>query len=465
MGSGAAARRALWGAALVLPLLGACGGGGPERRSVLVVAVDTLRADRLGYAGHTRPTSPRVDALAAEATRFDVAYAPSSWTLPSVASMLTGRYPASHGMRAADGALPADVPDVAALLRAEGFATRAVVGNALVSRDRGFARGFDVFDDTHARGPRYVSSAAITRVATGWLEELAAAPEPFFLFALYYDPHNDYVRHPDVGFTPARAGRLAGDETIHVLRRLDPPPSEAELELVRALYDEEVRTTDAAIGELLDALERLGLADDTAVVFTSDHGEAFRDRGWFGHTRDVTEEVVRVPLVVRDPDVAGAARVDTPVSIVSLAPTILELAGVDGRALDAQAPSLGPWIRGEARAYDAPLLAEVDFDPLQERNAESRAHKRALRVGDHKLIVDDDAGTARLYDLARDPGERVDLAAERPDVLDGLQAALASARGWAAREGRDAAALEMTPEQLETLRALGYLEPGSGSDE
>jgi arylsulfatase A-like enzyme len=310
------------------------------------VVVDTLRADRLGCYGAERDTSPSLDALARGGVRFERAYATAPWTKPAVASMFTGLYPAAHGAGRVKNALPEGARTLAEILREAGYRSAGVVSHDVVRAVNGFAQGFDRYLESEAGGHDHVSTPGVTEQALAELADLAAGDAPFFLFVHYFDPHYNYKRHPGVGFAAERAGRLDGSQPLVSLRRWGEDLSDAELGFLRDLYDEEIRFTDAGIGRLLEGLERSGRGGNTYVVATADHGEAFLEHGWLGHTRSLYDVLLRVPLLVRGPGLDPRV-VEEPVSLVGLLPTVLDLLGVEPPQ-GLHGVSLAPALRGGA---------------------------------------------------------------------------------------------------------------------
>jgi arylsulfatase A-like enzyme len=438
-----------------------CGGGKNAPRNVLFILVDTLRADHLSAYGYARDTSPALEKLAEGGVRFDRAYAPAPWTKPSVASMFTGQYPHRHGLNFVLATLPASAQTLAERLSQAEFATAGVVSHGFVGPKNGFDQGFDVFDAEEAKGHSHVSTVGVTKRALTLLEHLREHERPFFLFVHYFDPHYEYRRHREVAFASESAGRLRGGEDIHDLRAMGPSLSAEEVAFLEDVYDEEIRFTDAGIGELLDALEALDLDDDTLVVVTADHGEEFFGRGWLGHTRTLYEEVIRVPLIVRVPGSEGPGRaVSAPVSLVSLAPTILDYLGVDAPDAAFQGPSLRPLIDGSPDAELPPVRSEVRFIVLSSESvlAEKAAFKHALIDGRYKLIKDFRGQSYELYDLERDPGERENLASSRPELLQEMKVALSRTQDVEAKSSAAAEDATLDPKDAERLRNLGYID-------
>jgi arylsulfatase A-like enzyme len=436
-------------ALLVLGTL-ACAPPAPKRNVVLIV-VDTLRADRLGAWGFPRGTTPHLDALARRAVSFPRAYAPATWTLPSVASILTGLHPTTLAATQFRSRIPEAVETLAERLRREGYGTAAVVSHILVASRGGFARGFDHFDEEEIGGTARVSSPGVTARGERLLRTFAATGKPFFLLLHYFDPHWKFVRHDGYGWSAASAGRLDGGERHQDVTVLDPPPTAEEIAFLADRYDEEVRFTDAAIGRILRSLETLGIEEETIVVVTSDHGEELWDHGRFGHgdTQSLHEEVVRVPLIVRGLADRVAIERGT-VSLVSATPTILDLVGLP--VDDAfEAPSLaGPRTIG-------PVLCEFVFTGRPQLNEPARGVFRAWIDGRHKLVEDETGANVALFDLEADPAERVDLAhadaARAAALAEALHLRVAELR----RLAHPPETLDMTGTERERLEALGYV--------
>ena len=420
---------------------GACSGHeGTRARNLLIVCVDTLRADALGAYGAEPARTPALDRLAAASVVFERAHVAASWTLPSVGALFTSLYPSTTKLWTFENRLAASFTTLAERFQAAGFDTHGVASHVFFDRDYGLQQGFDSFDDelchwTREPGWKPVTSPDVSAKAVRWLEERAAARDgaPWLLFVHYFDPHLEYVDHEGVG----KKRGLRGE---------------------RERYRSEIAFTDRHVGAVLAALERTGLAPDTNVLFFSDHGESFFEHpGIRRHSFGLFEEELRVPLFLSVPGIPPR-RVAEPVRTVDLLPTLLELHGIASeRATEAEGTSLVPVLRGAAPA-DARALAEIR---LKEKEG-FRAN--ALVRGRHKLIEDVSKGTFHLFDLVADPAERRDLAAEEPALLAELQAELRAAIRAAeekAQRFEAAARIQHTPEQLEDLRQLGY----AGEDE
>ncbi|OLC53672.1 MAG: hypothetical protein AUH92_05450 [Acidobacteria bacterium 13_1_40CM_4_69_4] len=445
----------------------------PAHEDVILVVVDTLRADHLGIYGYDRATSPRLDAFARQATVFDAAWSAAPWTLPSVMSMMTSRYPSSHRVENDGLQLAADVPTLAETLQRAGYTTGGFVSHVYVSSLFGFGRGFEVFEDFGLSRPGYRLEAGmeppadrVTDAALAWLR--GRARRPAFLLVHYFDPHWPYAP-PEAYralFPVSYRGPLDAsyDSISKFLDPLTPIPEDYRRFLVDR-YDGEIRFVDDQIGRLLDGLVATGRAPRSWVVVTADHGEEFKDHGSMGHGRRLYEETIRVPLIIGRVAVAGRAagpgdvpgpdgivagsRVAVPVSGIDLFPTMAALAGAAapgglqgtslvpllGRGGETSPPaaSAGRPAPGAGPAPDRPLVCET---------IRLNAHLKAVRRGPLKLIESMDENRTEMYDLAADPFEKSDLSDSRPDDRRALVRTLFSqvdflSGGWNVRWSSD----------------------------
>ena len=417
------------------------------RPNVIIYLVDALRADRLGVYGCDRGLSPRLDAMAAEGVTFTDVTAQSSWTKAAVASIFTGYWPRAHGVNGPDDRLPDHVPTLPELLRADGYRTAAVVANAYVGEPFGFGRGFDSFECLeHTRGRSEVIHGRLEQ----WFEARGDAQSPFFLYVHTIDPHAPYA--PPTPFRETFAASVEDPsvgqvETVRGLVMGSVEPSDALGEDLRLLYDAEIAANDASFGRLLDLLDEVGELEDTLVIFTSDHGEAFGEHGTWTHGLDLYNEVLAVPLVMRLPGAASPGRrVTTPVQHIDLLPTILDRCGIGG----AEALPGGALLAGDRPAAvdaDRPVFAYLDYW--------GRTGATVLRDG-WKLIqpLSADFGARnRLYRHDVDPGETQELSAASPVRSGWLEAVLAGELTTRA----SGVATEVDAETNQQLEALGYL--------
>lgn len=448
-------------------------------RRVVLFLVDTLRADRLGAYGWPEPTSPHVDALAAEGVVFEQTSAAAPWTLPSVASLMLSTFLPEHGVVRDGDRVPAALPTLAERLKGLGWSTTSVFFNPYAGPLTGLDRGFDAC----LEAKREVGGEDVV----AWLARQPALPA--FLYLHNTTPHDPYVPAPrflapfgavepevvrEIEELLRRYRKLNRDNVLSLLQPEIPDNSDQQTEALQALaarraeietlYEAEVREADHHVGAAIEALRAAGAWEDTLFVLTSDHGEELGERGGFEHDQSVYEELLRVPLIVRFPGGAHAGtRVAAPVSLVDLVPTILDVLGRPDAAEGCRGTSLLPLVRGAA-APDGPRVTAFRLNrrKLYQPHEEARGDENvAVREGSWKGIWNVEHDTFELYDLARDPGETTDLAAREPERARRLRAharesrdELLSAGSGHARERTDS----LTPEQISRLRALGYFD-------
>ena len=344
------------GLSLIVIGAGSCTADDPN---VVLVVVDTLRADRLGCYGYETDTSPSIDEFARYSHLFEHAYATAPWTTPSVASIFTGRYPSSVGISDREVGLIDELVTLAELFTQRGYLTKGIVSHFFIDERLGFARGFELFNSREAGcGRSYASAPGVTEKAIRFIHRNGDGP--FFLFVHYFDPHYDYVMHAVLNTYPEYEGRLLSDDVkISKLRELSKGRelNRRDRRYLEALYDSEVCFTDHNVGLLLDALKQRGLYDDAMIVFTADHGEELGTApdGWVGHTKRLSQEMIRVPLMIKMPGQKQGRRILAPVSLVDLMPTLARAigmpipAGVQGRPIEI----------GNEEASARPVFAET----------------------------------------------------------------------------------------------------------
>ncbi len=395
--------------------------------NIVLLVVDTLRADHLSTYGYHRDTSPHLTALATRGVRFDRCFAQNNATHPSFTTLMTGLHPLNHGIVGHMGRRQLDnrIPVLAEVLRENGYRTCAVD-----TMGRWFRRGFDdyrryVFDQRET-GPMRSGEQA-NDLAIDLLRQANRGDRPFFLFVHYWDPHTPYLPPspfdrlfeqdgaPDSGLqgSAALSPAFAFQPLARYLRRwMGDAPS---LDAVVACYDAEVAYTDHCVGRLLDELDAPGLRDDTLIVVTGDHGESLGEHGIYYDHHGLYDPQLRVPLIVSQPSqLPEGTVVDAVVRHLDVAPTILDLAGLAGR-MPCEGVSLRDCIGGRAHPAGESILACEATWQL----------KLALRRPDWKLIRSlqpDEYGNPpiELYDLLSDPREERNVAGERPEVADDL---------------------------------------------
>ncbi len=424
--------------------------------NVVLIVIDTLRADHLGCYGHERDTTPNIDGLASEGLLFTNAISAAPWTTPSVASLLTAQYPAVLGIRGSPTRMHRGFPLLSEILRGHGYATHGVVSGPLLSASLGFGEGFDAYDESSATGHEDISSPSVTAEAIAFLR--ANPPEkPFFLFLHYFDPHYNYILHPQYDYYPAYDGKLRSGQPIQELWQQRHSMSEDDIRYLLALYDSEIMFTDEYIGRVLDELKHLGVYDNTIIVLTADHGEEFMERGWIGHTITLYQELIHVPLIIKLSK--GTAKiVESSVGLIDIMPTVLsylglEVAdGLDGRSLDLSAPE---------QITSMPVFSETfNNQPHRPEPVEPIA-LRSVTLKGSKLTYDEIPGIWRFYDLLADPLEQTNLFATDDARKDSLQKLLLD---WIEDVNSKLPAVPdqdqqdlFSPEQIRQLKSLGYL--------
>jgi len=464
----------------------------PRARNLLLIVIDTLRADHLSCYGYARATSPRIDQLAIEGIRFERSLAQKGRTSPSVATILSGTYPHTHGLLDIRSVLPDGVLTLAEILGPRGWRTAGMITNANLSHIFNFQQGFDDYVEL-GNADLHATADTLTNEAIPWLEEHRG--EPFFLYLHYVDPHAPYIP-PD-----AYKDRFAGDALYGRYRHLKPPlgsnsmgaidphavieNGSRDVDLYVARYDAEIAFTDAEVGRVLDAVDALGLREDTLVVLTADHGESMAENYvFFAHGKTPYDNSLRVPLIVRYPPAVGSPRVvETAVETTDIAPTVIAALGLP-RSPTFEGKNLWPLMLGAEGSPSRRVFAE--------EGATLRKLARVVSDERHKLIYNptgvdlprtafqpatlltrkglrrlwwaahDGPGAHELweyYDLQADPGETRNLYRRRPKVVASLQEDLAR---WTASAPPDRSpnrlALEdISIDQLKQLEALGYV--------
>jgi len=411
-------------------------------RGVILISVDTLRRDHVGAYGYSRPTTPTLDSLAHSGIVAEDAVSVSSWTLPAHLSMFTSVLPGTHGGVDSKQGFNRSVPTLAGVLKRLGYATHAVTSHLYVSKTYGVDEGFDSMNFRQDRLAENVANHAMDLVDR-------FGDRPFFIFLHFYDPHWHYAPPPEVLklFETSYSGKLTGN--LKDFQNLRPDQvSKADLDHLLALYDGEIRYTDNEIGRLITHLKEREVWRNTMMVVTSDHGEEFLEHGSWEHQKTLYEEVVRIPLVVAGPGVAPR-REPKPAGLLDIAPTILDF-------LKASAP---PTMQGvsllrplaDAREMYGETDQTLDGTRLSFLRGGAASWKAILRLDPLKQMV----RASEWYDLATDPGEK----ANRPPA-ESLRASIEGRtrdQGLKSRSGAASQPVELSPEQREKLRALGYI--------
>ena len=471
----------------------------PARSNIVLITIDTLRADHLSAWGYARPTSPAIDRLAAEGVRFDQATVQWPKTTPSFASIFTATYARDNGIvRTAGQPISCQFLTFPEVLKKQGYATYAVVANAAVGSEFFFNQGFDEYIETWklphgADGADPNRAEAVTNLAIGLLDKLQKTGKPYFLWVHYLDPHFPYEPPPgardkfqnDAHFDPSGKIQISdkpkqqmfGIGSEHMLE------GHTDLAFYIARYDAEIAYTDSQVGRLLDAMKKRSMLTKTLTAFTADHGESLGDHGYFfDHGRFSFQTCLHVPLVLHYPGVL-TPRVDRqPAELIDLAPTLLEAAGVPlPKGTWMQGRTLTPRLRGQGATHaaehgDDNAAAVLDHPGLAYSEAGWEGHnkwQKVVRDARFKLIFAQTRPEQRflggegvrftLFDLINDPGETGNVIDKFPQEAERLKKEL-----WrwekAPRfnvdvdtQGGTCGAREMDEETRKLLTSLGYL--------
>ena len=413
-----------------------------NRPNIILVSIDTLRADHIHGYGYERETTPTLDDLMQRGTSFLNTISPSPWTLPAHVSLFTSLYPHTHGVTDHMLAVNERVPALGELLGRAGYTAGAFTTSPNLSPRHGFGWGFDAYVCKEERAP------AVCERALAWLTQIQS--KEFFLFLHFFDVHNDYTPLPHYleMFESSYDGEIDGTgKILYEVRDGNMELSDEDVRHLIALYDGEIRQLDQTLGVFFGALEQKGLLSNTVIIITSDHGEEFMEHGGVLHGRTLYDELVKVPLILVGPTIPAGKLIETQAELIDIMPTILELCGVripsglEGRSLLA-------------------LISQSDADwpeiAFAEADHKNEVHdvKRIIRTDRYKLYYDRHTKQEELYDIVLDPGESNNILEQKPEVAEELRTKL---RAWMATRKGNPTTFTLTDNEKERLRALGYL--------
>jgi len=423
--------------------------------NVLLITIDTLRADHLGCYGYKRKTSPNIDRFAATATLFVNTYCQMPTTTPSMASILTSTYPRKHGLVKNGWRLSNSTPTLAEILRKNGYITGAVVSAFPLDAAFGLNRGFDQYDAEFAPDGftfghsmswegRYVTGAfdqradVATQKAIAWLKKNGS--QKFFLWLHYFDPHTPYI--PPEPYASA----FLKESTSELERRV-------------ASYDGEILFTDEEVEKVLDYLRQQGIDSKTLIIIMSDHGEGLGQHGFMGHGPYLYDEQTRIPLLMRLPRVIPEGqRIHALVESIDISPTVLDLLGLKAeKSFSGQ--SLVPVITNPEKAADRPAFLERrKYDTDRFLGIDVTGENFALRYGNMKYIWAPTQAREELYDLTSDPGELANIVDNsHSDLVQDMRQRI---RAWKANQevGSKIKTQTMDQDTRDKLRSLGYID-------
>lgn len=459
--------------------------------NVILISIDTLRADHLSCYGYGKRTTPNIDALAGEGTVFLQNYSTGVWTPPGHASMLTGLYVSEHGVygtrRLAEG-----VPTIAEVLKRHGYRTAGFVNNSQVGELVGFERGHDKFVEVwkgietdslveraisgllrktkEALGQTDMGAAQTNREFTDWINSANVGPEPFYAFLHYIEPHNPlnppqpfrnrYLKDvPSKNLDMAKIKKVAHNPLVCFIE--DVGLTDGEIAYLTALYDGEIEYTDSKVGEVVSLLKQKGLYDDTMIIITADHGEHFGEYGLWSHCASLYREVLKIPLVIKFPKGTSVRKeVEGYTQLVDIFPTVMDVAGVSEKEeIKTSGVSL---VHNGANRYHEYIFAEWEgrVPSFIEAGAGEgvdlgriKVQMAAIQDRIRKYVWKSD-GTEELFDVSGGRETPVDIAAER-GVRDALRAELFKRKKDLTEGNSEERAMDAEIEK--NLKSLGYL--------
>ncbi len=433
--------------------------------NVIVITIDSLRADRLGSYGYDlRNTSPNIDRFAEDSVLFTKAYAQASATSQSVSSFMTSKSPSKFPGSYRLGGYKLDYEKVtlAEMLKENGYTTAGIVTNAWFKEEMGFAQGFDDYyfrfrGETYK--PPYISSNEVNKLASGWLKE--NKDKKFFLWLHYMEPHMPYINHEEYQYDPGYQGKFKDSFGTLVeedkYKNPDSKLTDEELYHINALYDGEINYVDNSIGNLLSELKEMGLYNNTVIIFTADHGEEFKERGGVGHGYTLYNELINVPLIIKVPGVENV-KSDNQVRLMDVMPTILDILKVktdryfDGVSLlpllDREDYNLE--VYSKMVTHHSSIISKDEWKLIlkfMELKFEPGKHRRWEKIETRK----------ELYNLKEDPDEQNNLIDEYPETAKKLEKRLMELQMIKEDKPQKESDDEISKRTKEELRSLGYV--------
>lgn len=418
-----------------------------KKNNVLLIIVDTLRADHIGFLGGPDIT-PNLDQLARDSIVFQNAISPAPWTTPAVGSIFTGLAPRQLGFKG-EGIRKIDRSFVtlSEIFRENGYETKGIISHIFVGPKLGFNQGFDSYDDSNALGHDHISSASITKKAISYIK---SSRKPFFLFLHYFDPHYSFFMHSNYNYDPSYRGPIKSGTQIGMLLKMVPEMTTEDINHIKAMYQSEISHADKHLGNLFQALKKIGLYDRSLIVFVADHGEEFLERGdgWIGHERKLFQEQIHVPLLFKLPGNSKRGTVEEYVSTMDIAPTIIDSQGL-------HVPG-GYAYPGKSFNLSGKMEQSI-------RQVVSETHRgvmlNSLIWNGWKLIKSNRTNYKRLYYLKEDPGESMDMKNSHLDILNKMEGKLDE---WIkevteTKNGPIIQKAKFNQEEIRRLKELGYI--------
>jgi arylsulfatase A-like enzyme len=422
--------------------------GAQKPANVVLIVIDTLRADHMSCHGYSRKTTRNIDKFAHDSVFFKNAISQAPWTTPSIGSIITSQYPSVLGIEESPVKIDDRFITIAEIFKENGYITQGIISHSYLSSGLGFDQGFDAYDQENSKGGTHISSPSVTQKAISFVKE--HKDKNFFLFLHYFDPHRDFFMHDEFNYFRDYKGGLYSGQSCGELRKLAPKMSSDDMKYMLALYDSEISFTDKYIGHFFDELKKLGLYDNSLIILTADHGGEFCERPgfWIGHTKTLYQEQIHVPLIIKLPEKSIKKTIEEYVGLIDLMPTILNLSGL-------KIP--------DEYSYDGIVIDLNDEKKLRNRNIFSetkRVKKLQCVIKDGwKLIRYMKLQNQELYDLENDLAELKDLTRQDEEKLSEMNSYLID---WnlnikSKKSLTKALKPKFTEEERRHLRSLGYL--------
>jgi len=419
----------------------------PTSPNVIIITIDTLRADRLGCYGNKRNTSPNIDKFAQKGVLYENAISQAPWTLPSMMSMYTSLYPSHVGAKNIYSNMMNELLTLPEFMKNNFYNTIAVISHIVVSKIYGFSQGFNTFNQQHIAQLDEISSEIITKQAVEYISQ--NKNEKFFLWVHYFDPHHNYKDHSEYTYSDGYSGVLPKNLDAKELNKINSSLNENDLKYVKDVYDEEISYTDKYIGVLIDSLDELGLMDNTIIVLTSDHGEEFMERTRIGHGSSLYRELIHVPLIIYNPleiDKMGK-RISKHVEIRNIAKTITELSGLDENLFEGI-----NLLDDEKLNLDHIVISENYGFEIGNRT-------EAIIYQNWKLINNAKSQVSELYKIDSDKNETNNIYTMNNEEINIQKEKLQSIISMINNNNEeDSDESELSKEDIKQLKALGYIQ-------
>ena len=420
-----------------------------EPVNIILLTIDTLRADYVGCYGHNKNSTPNIDRLAEKGIQYNYSISQAPWTLPSISSILTSLYSSEHNTITHKSVLNEKLLTITEKLQSLNYHTIGIISSFFTNKEKGLDQGFDIFDDSQEADHHKVNSKELSLLG---IEYIANRTEhkPFFLWIHYFDPHVTYIRHPEFHFADDYKGEISkkiySKNLVEIIENKE-KYSEKDIDYIKNVYDEEIAFNDFCIGLLIDYLEENELYDNTVIILTSDHGEYFLERGKILHGKDVYYELINVPLIISggiDMKFRGK-KVDRPVETISIPKTILSIIKADSSEF--QGENLL-----DLQNKGIPVFSEGNYAYGTDQR------KECVIWENWKLIHNFDDDTYELYNIKKDKTEQNNLINQSTDnffaIYNNLKKML---DGFPNDYKFEAIENEIDQETLEILKSLGYM--------